>query len=63
MLSGIVRALSAGGVLVFVECQAEDSRVPIKRLHKMSESQVRKEGPVRLQVWLNWSRRCPGSTW
>ena len=29
--------------LVFVEYRAEDPKVPIKALHKMSQAQVRKE--------------------
>jgi len=46
MLQAIVRALRPGGRVVFVEYRAEDSAVPIKRLHKMSEAQVRREAAV-----------------
>jgi hypothetical protein len=37
------RALKPGGRVVFVEYRAEDPSVPIKRLHKMSEKQVKRE--------------------
>lgn len=43
MMASIVRALKPGGRVVFVEYRAEDPRVPIKALHKMSEAQVRRE--------------------
>ncbi len=43
MSEAIARALKPGGLLVLIEYRAEDSSVPIKRLHKMSEAQARKE--------------------
>ena len=43
MVASIVHALKPGGRLVYVEYRAEDPRVPIKALHKMSEAQVRRE--------------------
>jgi FkbM family methyltransferase len=46
VLASIVTALKPGGRLVFVEYRAEDSSVPIKALHKMTEAQVRKEAEV-----------------
>jgi ubiquinone/menaquinone biosynthesis C-methylase UbiE len=36
-------ALKPGGKIVLIEYRAEDVRVPIKRLHKMSEAQAKKE--------------------
>ena len=51
VLGSIVRALKPGGRVVFVEYRAEDPRVPIKRLHKMSEAQVRLEAEVHALVW------------
>ncbi len=39
----MVEALKPDGKLVLIEYRAEDPRVPIKRLHKMSEAQVVKE--------------------
>jgi SAM-dependent methyltransferase len=51
MTAAMGRALKPGGRLVFVEFRAEDPNVPIKRVHKMSEAQVKKEmGPHPL-VW------------
>jgi ubiquinone/menaquinone biosynthesis C-methylase UbiE len=43
MVRSICRALKPGGRVVFVEFRAEDPKVPIKEVHKMSEAQVRKE--------------------
>ncbi len=43
VMQSIVRALKPAGRLVLVEYRAEDPKVPIKALHKMSEAQVRKE--------------------
>ena len=51
VLGSIVRALRPGGRVVFVEYREEDPRVPIKRLHKMSEAQVRREAEVHPLVW------------
>lgn len=39
----MAEALVPGGRLVLVEYRAEDRRVPIKPLHKMSEAQARRE--------------------
>lgn len=46
MMAGIVKALKPGGRVAFVEYRAEDPKVPIKRLHKMSEAQVKKEASL-----------------
>jgi SAM-dependent methyltransferase len=43
VMASIVDALRPGGRVVLVEYRAEDPRVPIKPLHKMSEAQVRRE--------------------
>ncbi len=51
VLGSILHALKPGGQLVFVEYRAEDARVPIKPLHKMSEAQVRAEAAVHPLVW------------
>ena len=51
VLGSIVRALKPGGLLVFVEYRAEDPRVPIKALHKMSEVQIKREAAVHALVW------------
>ena len=52
MMQNICRGLKTGGRAVFVEYRAEDPRVPIKRLHKMSELQVIKEATPHPLVWV-----------
>lgn len=51
VMASILRALKPGGQLVFVEYRAEDPRVPIKPLHKMSEAQIRREAAVHGLAW------------
>jgi len=51
VLASVIRALKPGGRVVFVEYRAEDPRVPIKALHKMSEAQVNREAQVHPLVW------------
>jgi len=43
MLASIKSALRADGKIYLIEYRAEDSRVPIKKVHKMSEKQAVKE--------------------
>lgn len=43
VLEGIVRGLKPGGRLVLIEYRGEDPTVPIKRLHKMTEAQAKRE--------------------
>jgi SAM-dependent methyltransferase len=43
MLASLHRALKPGGVIYLLEFRAEDPRVPIKPLHKMTEAQARLE--------------------
>ena len=43
MLSAMQRALKPGGRIVLVEFRAEDPAVNIKRVHKMSQEQAKKE--------------------
>ena len=43
MSQAIFAALKPGGRLVLIEYRGEDASVPIKRLHKMTQQQVRKE--------------------
>ena len=52
MIQGIHRALKPGGRLVLVEYRAEDPAVPILRLHKMTQDQVRREISVHPLVWV-----------
>ena len=60
VLASIVRSLKPGGRVVFVEYRAEDPRVPIKAVHKMSEAQVRREAAV---MALTWERTAGGLPW
>ena len=59
MMTTICRALKPSGRVVFVEYRAEDPRVPIKRLHKMSEAQVRKEMAPLPLLWFRTSEVLP----
>lgn len=59
VMRSIIRALKPGGRLVFVEYRAEDDKVPIKPVHKMSEAQVRKEAAVHPLVWERTARSLP----
>ena len=43
MALSILKALKPGGRLVLIEYRLEDPKVPIKRLHKMTQAQARKE--------------------
>ncbi len=60
VLASLVRALRPGGRVVFVEYRAEDTRVPIKPLHKMSEAQVKREAGALALVW---ERTAAGLPW
>lgn len=59
VLASIVRALKPGGRVVFVEYRAEDAKVPIKRLHKMSEAQVKREAEVLPLDWVRTGETLP----
>lgn len=59
MVQGIVRSLKQGGRLVFVEYKGEDPDVPIKLLHKMTISQVRKEMTLQPLEWVETNDRLP----
>ncbi len=51
MTAAMCRALRPGGRLVLVEFRGEDEKVPIKRVHKMTEAQVKKEMSVHPLTW------------
>ena len=51
MTDAMCRALKPGGRMVFVEFRGEDENVPIKRVHKMTEAQVKKEMTPHPLVW------------
>lgn len=60
VLSSVMKALKPGGRLVFVEYRAEDPRVPIKALHKMSEAQIKREAAA---FALDWERTVGTLPW
>ena len=59
MTEAMCRALKPGGRLVFVEFRGEDENVPIKRVHKMTEAQVKKEMSPHPLVWKETIRTLP----
>ena len=59
VMQSLVRAIKPGGRVVFVEYRAEDARVPIKALHKMSEAQVRREAAQHALVYERTANTLP----
>jgi len=60
VMTSLLKALKPGGRVVFVEYRAEDPRVPIKALHKMSEAQIKREAAV---FALDWERTVSTLPW
>jgi ubiquinone/menaquinone biosynthesis C-methylase UbiE len=60
VLSSIMQALKPRGRIIFVEYKAEDARIPIKPLHKMSEAQIKREAGV---FALEWERTVSTLPW
>lgn len=60
VMNSIMQALKPRGRIVFVEYKAEDVRVPIKPLHKMSESQIKREAGI---FALEWERTVSTLPW
>lgn len=60
MLAAITRALKPGGRVAFVEFRGEQTSVPIKPLHKMTEAQVRKEAEIHPRLrWAGTRKELP----
>lgn len=59
VMESIVRALKPGGRVAYVEYRAEDARVPIKPLHKMSQAQVRGEAADHALVYERTANTLP----
>ena len=59
MLVSIRQALRPGGRLILVEFRLEDPEVPIKRLHKMSEAQARRELEAAGFEWVRTDSSLP----
>ena len=51
VMEGVVKSLKPGGKAVLVEYRGENPFIPIKRLHKMTQKQVKKEMKA---VGLHW---------
>ncbi len=60
VMTSIIAALKPEGRVVFVEYRAEDQRVPIKEVHKMTEAQVKREA---LMHQLTWERTASTLPW
>jgi precorrin-6B methylase 2 len=59
MVQQMCNALKPGGRIVFVEYRAEDPKVPIKPLHKMSVEQVKKEMSVQPLAFVESGEKLP----
>jgi ubiquinone/menaquinone biosynthesis C-methylase UbiE len=59
MMEGIGKSLKPGGRVVFVEFRGEDPSVPIKPLHKMTETQVRREMSAHPLEWVETVKILP----
>jgi len=59
MVAAMIRALKPAGRIVFVEFRAEEPNVPIKRVHKMTEAQVRKEMDRHPLEWVETISALP----
>lgn len=59
MVQALCAALKPGGRMVFVEFRGEDPKVPVKKAHKMTEAQVRKEMALQPLEWVETSEVMP----
>ncbi len=59
VMQGIVKALKPGGRVVLVEYRGENPLIMIKRLHKMTQKQVRKEMQAVGLVWRETKNLLP----
>jgi FkbM family methyltransferase len=59
MMNGLVEALVPGGRVYLVEYRKEDPSIPIKRLHKMSEAQSKKEMTAVGLEWVTTKEMLP----
>ena len=59
MMAGIVKALRPGGQVVLAEYRAENPLVLIKKHHKMSQKQVKKELMAAGLKWVKTDDRLP----
>jgi SAM-dependent methyltransferase len=59
MISAMIPALKPAGRIAFVEFRGEDERLAIKKLHKMTEAQVKKEMTVHPLTWIETVTNLP----
>ncbi len=59
VMTGVVAALKPGGRVVLAEYKAENPMIMIKRLHKMSVAQVRREMAVVGLEWVKTDNSLP----
>ncbi len=59
MARSIYKALKPGGRLVLIEYRLEDPKVPIKRLHKMTQAQSKKEMAAAGLEWVETRDMLP----
>lgn len=59
VMTGITRALKPGGKVVLVEYRGENPLVMIKRLHKMTQKQVKKEMQAMGLIWYKTEKFLP----
>lgn len=59
MKVSLYSALKPGGRIILLEYRLEDPKVPIKRLHKMSEAQARKELEAAGFRWIETNNFLP----
>ncbi|AFY42214.1 class I SAM-dependent methyltransferase [Nostoc sp. PCC 7107] len=59
VMQGLVKALKPGGRVVLVEYRGENPLIMIKRLHKMTQNQVRKEMQAVGLVWRETKNLLP----
>lgn len=59
VMQALLASLRPGGRIAFLEYRAEDPKVPIKPLHKMTEAQVRKEAELHGLEWIETVRSLP----
>jgi SAM-dependent methyltransferase len=59
MMSAIAQAIKPGGSVVLAEYRGENPLIPIKRLHKMTQRQVRRELEAVGLTWQKTDDRLP----
>lgn len=59
MIQGIFKGLKPGGRVVLVEYRGENPLIPIKKLHKMTQRQVRREIETSGLVWQSTQNFLP----